>query len=369
MKSKSEESGVRTAFGRYAEELRVARNMTQTAFSDAAGMSLSRISNVENQRSSISDDVVRVYLRVLRCSGDEADKLRKLARFSNELRKRSADESKHSPLQVMFEQFGERISPQAAAKIQKILEAETGEAVASLRFSSNQVTSKSRRAHKGSRRSRPVLTPTRLAEIAIAALDFRRNVCDDMEKLDVLFMLQKLSVDDPKFDFRVLEFLPAYLDGAFACILGHREGHTLLVEEDRLSKANKGVYFARHVIAHEVGHHCLHKELLASEEEMFLAPQELAKNSSAMIGSDREIQQVIDTVEEEEAECFATFLLVPWEAFLKGTKNEYLSSDFGEQPRSVERYGKYFKNRAVLDAFKKVLWDRGERSHPIFHCD
>lgn len=355
---------MRPAFGRYSEKLRVERKMTQTEFSKKTGMSLSRINNIENQRSNIGEDVVRCYLRVLQCTGDEALEIRKLAVFSNGLRKRSGPETTHPPLQVMLEQFGDRISPQSVAKIQQILETETGELVETLQFSSNQTSSKNSKIR--TRRSRPSLTAKRLVEIALLAHSIRQTICKNTEKLDVGFLLQVLSVNDDNFDFTIVDRLPSYLEGAFACIVGDAEGHTILIEEKRFVSASKGVFFARHVICHEISHHFLHGEHLKSKNVAFFAPQELSKNASSMIGSPRQIEQVVDTLMEVEAECFATFLLVPWEAFLKGTACSYLASDFGEQPKEVERYARYFQNRAVINEFKSELWAMGQNRHPIF---
>jgi len=354
---------MRTAFGKFSEELRVKRKMTQSEFSEKTGMSLPRISNIESQRSNIGEDVVRCYLHVLQCTGEEAHNLRKLALFSDGLRKRSKDEATHPPLQVMLEQFGDRISPQSAAKIQQILELETGESVETLRFSSNMTRSKS---HKGRGAKRPSILLSRMAEIAIQALELRRTICRDSDKLDVGYALQIFATQEERFDFRILKQLPSHLDGAFACIYGHSEGHTILIEEKRFRSALNGVHFARHVICHEIGHHFLHANLLSSDNHMFLAPQEIAKNSCEMIGSPRQIKQIVDSIVEVEAECFAIFLLVPWEVFIKGTSNEYISSDFGEQIYEVRRFAKYFKNDALLDAFRKWLWNHGQRRHPIF---
>jgi transcriptional regulator with XRE-family HTH domain len=362
-----QEADMKTAFGRYAEELRVKRGITQTLFSEKTGMSLSRISNIENQRTNISDDVIGLYIEVLDCSGMEATELRKKARFSNGLRKRSNESAIHTPLQVLFEQFGDKISPSAVAQIQLILERETGEKVEALQFASNHSVAPIKSTSPHRIVGRPNLSPQQLAKIAIDALDFRRRFFSDTEKLNVEQMLQKLSVSDSSFDYRILEALPAHLDGAFACILGHSEGHTVLLEEARFRSATKGVHFARHVVCHEIAHHVLHSFLLKSDHELFLAPQQLAKNSSNLIGSEKEIKQLVNTPEEVEAEAFATFLLVPWEEFLKGTIPYYIAREFGEQQGEVERYARYFKIRSFVNAFREILWARGESSHSIFH--
>ncbi len=357
---------MRSAFGKYSEVLRVKHSISQTTFSERTGMSLSRISNIENQRSNISDDVLRIYIKALNCSGEEAHEIRKLATFSNGLRKRSGHENTHPPLQVMFEQFGHKISPKTAALIQQILERETGERVETLCFSSNKTKANQKRTLKTRKHKRPSLTPERFAEIAMQTLNLRRTICPDIEKLDVGKALQVLSVNDELFDYMIFEQLPSHLSGAFACIIGDSDGHTVLMEETRFQNALNGVHFFRHVICHEIGHHFLHGEQLTSDQKIVFAPQELAKNACDMIGSDEQIEQVIDTIEEVEAECFATFLLIPWEAFIKGTTSNYLAVDFGEQKREVDRYIRFFNIPSVLNAFKLALWDAGQRQHPIF---
>ena len=357
---------MRSAFGKYSEMLRLKHGISQTAFSENTGMSLSRISNIENQRSNISDDVIRTYIKALNCSGEEAHEIRKLATFSNGLRKRSGPVNTYPPLQVMFEQFGHKISPKTAARIQQILERETGELVETLCFASNKTKANQKRWLKNKNNARPSLTPERFAEIAMQTLDLRRAICPDMAKLDIDRTLQVLSVNDELSDYRILEQLPSHLSGAFACIIGDADGHTILIEETRLQNALNGVHFFRHVICHEIGHHFLHGEQLTSDQRVIFAPQELAKNACDMIGSDEQIEQVIDTIVEVEAECFATFLLVPWEAFIKGTTTNYLAEDYGEQKKEIDRYMKFFNIPSVVNAFKQALWDAGQRQHPIF---
>lgn len=85
-----------------------------------------------------------------------------------------------------------------------------------------------------------------------------------------------------------------------------------------------------------------------------------------MIGTQKQVEQVVDTIEEAEAELFATMFLVPWTAYLKGTALTYLASDYGEQLNEVKRYAPHFRNPAVIDAFKFALWERGTRLHPVF---
>lgn len=357
---------MRTAFGKFCEELRVKAKMTQTEFASATGYSLSRISNIESQRTSISDDVIRVYLKTLQCNGEEAHKLRKLAIFSNSVRNFSGKSAKHAPLHAMLQQFGDRISPESILQIQRILERDTGETVETLKFSSNQTKTK-KTAKQSRRAATALLSPKRFVEIAVMAHNLRKRICGDLEKLDVGFALQFLSVSENDFDYKVLEHLPSYAEGAFACIVGHSEGNTILVEEKRMLHALHGVHFARHVICHEVAHHILHKDMLESDSEIYFAPQELAKNSCDKVGTSGQIEQVVDQLVEVEAELFATFLIVPWEAFLKGTSITYLANDFGEQQKEVERVSKYFRNPSVLNEMRSYLWANGVRRHPIFN--
>lgn len=355
---------MRSSFGRLAQELRLRRSVTQKEFSELAGLSLSHVSNLEHARTNVSDDVVSVYIRVLDCTGDEALELRKRASFSNGVRRSPDPRSPNAPIQVMFEEFGDRLSPKARAEIQRILERETGERLNALLFSSNMRDIG--KTNKGKRTKRARLHPIRIVEIALLAEKKRALVCGEMEKLDIGKALEKLCIVESGLDYEVCEGLPAVFDGAFAAIAGHRDGHTLLLEEARFLNALKGVYFCRHVIAHELGHHYLHASLLESENTLWLPPQQLSKNSPATIGSDRMIEQVIDTEEEAEAECFATFFLVPWVAFLKGTDPKYLASDFGEQPDEVKRYADFFRIESFRDQFRSALWSKGIKRHPVF---
>jgi hypothetical protein len=327
-------------------------------------MSLSRISNIEFSRAAVSDDVLRIYIRVLNCGGEEALELRKRANFTNSLKKGIESGVNYPPLLAMFEQFSDRLSPSAAIEIQRILERETGEQLASLAFSSNQRENSAIKTSK--RNSIASLTPIRFAEICLLAESVRNWISPNSSPIDIGKALDTFCFREDNLDYRVVERLPPSFEGAFACIVGHECGHLILVEEQRFISASNGVYFARHVIAHELAHHFLHPQLLKGKGEVFLPTQELAKNKSSMIGSDHQIEQVVNTLEEKEAECFATFLLVPWEAYLKGTGVKYIADDYSEQKDEVKRYENYFKNEAVKDAFREALWKSNRRKHIIF---
>lgn len=330
-----------------------------------ANLSLAHVSNLEHSRDNIGDRVVSAYVQVLSLSGEETHELRKRAQFANGIRRSPEPSSPNTPLQVMLGEFGDRISPSAREKIQKIIEEETGEKLDALTLASNKMQKNARKLVRD--RKRPNLSPEKLVEIALLAEQVRNKIAGETARVDISLALEKLSFAREKLDYRVSEALPSALDGAFAAIVGHKDGHTILLEEQRFLSASNGVHFARHVVAHELGHHFLHSDLLRSQEELWLPPQQLAKNTVASACSDSQVRQVVDTIEEVEAECFATLFLVPWTAFLKGTEPSYLSTDYGEQLNEVNRYARFFKLEPVKDAFRSTLWAIGKRQHPIFN--
>jgi transcriptional regulator with XRE-family HTH domain len=355
---------MRTAFGRYAMTLRATKGVSQTDFCRRIGSSLPRVSNIEHGRVAVSTDVVNSYITGLNCSGAEAHELMKLADFSNTHRNLSESGAQHPGLLALFKQFGDRISPHAAAEIQRILEHETGEKVSVLTLASNQMSAKGSSAR---RFKKPFsLLPKRFAQICFIASDVRRLVTDDLHRVKFEVALEKLGSSFDNFDYDVLENLPSFAQGAFACIVGERNGNVLMIEADRYASALNGVYFARHVLAHEIGHQVLHPHLLMSNGSIYLAPQALAKNTAETATSNGRIFEVIDTLEEAEAEAFATLFLVPWESFLKGTGTKFLTDDYGEEQDTVKTFSFHFKNRAILEALAGELVRRGCRHHPVF---
>ncbi len=360
---------MRSGFGKKALALRLQKGLSQTEFSEKTGYSLQRVSNIEHQRSNVSDDVVSVYIRVLDANGEEADTLRKLARFSNSERRQDGENRVLLPLQAMMSEFGGKISPKSAAKIQEILEQETGEKLATLRFASNRSSDKSGKSRKTSSSGWSQISAKRMVELSTLSLEFRRQFVPDSKKLDVGFLLEKLTDDNSRFDYQVVDVMPPQLNGAFACIKGHADGHTVLLEEDRMGSALRGVVFARHAICHEVSHHRLHAGMLVSDQEIYIPAQNLSRNSPTMIGTDGQIEQVVDSIEEAEAELFATGLLVPWTAYLKGTYLKYVADDYGETLDAVRRFHNFLMQEPVLNGLRERLWLAGERQHPIFQFE
>jgi Zn-dependent peptidase ImmA (M78 family) len=355
---------MRTGFGRFAMELRSKRGVSLSRFSDLINLSAPRICNIEFGRAPASDDVVSCYIKALDLNGNEAHELRTRANFSNGMQRSKEEDHENPPLRALFDVFASQLSPKAAAEIQSIIERESGRTVKSLAFASSQMKEKTAKA--GRPRTRPVPGPKRFVEICLLAEKVRSAIAAETSPVKIGLALELLASADERLDYRVVEDLPSFMSGAFACIFGERDGHVILIESDRFKSAEKGVYFVRHVIGHELGHHFLHPDLLESDGDIYLAPQALSQNKPEMIGTERQIQQVVDTIEEAEAELFATMFLVPWSAYLKGTGLKYLASDYGEQIDEVKRYAPYFRNPAVVDAFKRALWESGSRFHPIF---
>jgi transcriptional regulator with XRE-family HTH domain len=112
----------RTGFGRLSVELRAKKGVSQAEFARKAGIALSRVSNLEHQRTHISDDVVGIYIEVLQCTGEEAHELRKRATFSNVVRDQGPEAKDVSPLQAMLSLYGNSISPVGRARLQKVIE-------------------------------------------------------------------------------------------------------------------------------------------------------------------------------------------------------------------------------------------------------
>lgn len=363
---------MRSSFGRFAQDVRVRKGITQSAFAVAIAASLSRVSQLEHQRTSINDAVIGKYIEVLDLDGEEICKLRRFAEFSNSRLSAKNKNLKHDSIHALLAQHEEKLSERTVEGIRNLimqdLDPDLALEVATLEYANTHSASKQGAGRKPKKMPpRPTLMLERFVELCLLAEEHRARFTDpDTRKMNLEHLLASEAVHDEKFDFDVVDVLPSYAKGAWACIVGTAEGHTILLEEEGYKMAVRGNGFRRHVICHEYAHHVLHAKLLASTAETYLPIQEWAKIKEESEEATGTIRQVVDTPEEVDAECFATMLLVPWTEFLKGTEPKYLAKDFGEQQGEVERYAQYFKNRAVLNKFREVLWERGEKNHPIF---
>lgn len=357
---------MRSTFGKQAQKRRMEMRMSQTEFAGKVGESLSRVSQLEHQRVHISDDVVGKYIEVLDCNGSQAHTLREYAEYSNSRLTAQRRNLPHDDLHALLSQFGGRLTSSSISKIKRIIADEIGEYVTTLEFSNTRSRQIKGRSNK--KFHRPPLDPERFVDICLRAEEIRSETCLNNEKLNVEHFLELRSLRDNHFDVDIVEVLPTYSEGAYACLVGQKNTNVLLVEEERYVAACKNQSFGRHVLMHEYAHHVLHSDLLKTDTECYLPPQALAVCSTEDLSSvsDTMIANVVDTSIEVEAECFATVLLVPWPAFMKGTELIHLSRDFGEQLDEVKRYAPYFKNPRVIDLFKKKLWERGKRDHFIF---
>lgn len=360
---------MRSSFGKLTLKLRIEKQMSQSDFATEIGEPLSRVSQIEHQRVHISDHVIGEYIRVLDCNGQQAHQLRDYANFSNARLTAQKKNLAHDDVHALLAHFGAKLSPVAIAKIKNIIAEDVGERVESLEFANTK--SRKQKGEKTQCTKRPSLTPARFVEICLIAHEYRLRYFQDSEKISMDYFLQAEAANTTSFDFEIVECLPPYAAGAYACIVGHKNGRTLLIEEERFRSAIRERFFNLHVLAHEFGHHVLHGDLLETDTECYLPPQELATLASDLLSEESsigdEIYNVVDSLVEVEAECFATMLIVPWFAFLKGTELVYLAKDYGEQLDEVKRYARYFKNRAVIDQLKTKLWKLGRRDHPIFN--
>lgn len=358
---------MRSSFGRLAQEIREKRGIIQSDFASRIGESLPWVSDLEHRRTNINEAFIARYIVALECSGGEISALREHANLSNSSLAAENRNLPHSTLHALLAHFGERLSDTTAAGIRQLLVAELGPQVAILEFSGRRSPARTGTRAIGNKAASPDITARRFIDLCLLAERSRTEYSHRKYRLNIETFLAKAGMAKTALDVDIREGLPSYADGAFVCLVGHADGHTILITKDGYQAAVRGNPVHRHAICHEFAHHILHGALLQTEGECHLPVQDLAKPSGPSRIQDRgPTGQTQDTVIDVEAECFATMLLVPWGEFLKGTLLCHLAADFGAQQGEVERCARYVRNPAVLTEFRKTLWDRGERKHPIF---
>lgn len=363
---------MRSSFGDFAVALRQRLGMSQTEFSFEIGESLARVSNLEHYRTNIGKDVLERYTRVLQCSEQEAEMLREHAEHSNSVRRLRAKDEPLEDIQALLSNYGHQLSERAKTAIRRAIEEDIGTTVAHLRLQNARHLSAS--ILGGSRRKvrvmRPELSIQRFTEVVLQAEQVRKRHVSDKDRLHIGKFLDAECLENPALDLDIVDVMPLFAQGAYAVIMGHHAGHTIVVREEMYRGAQKGVKFWRHAIMHEFSHHKLHPNLLESENECFLAPYLPDENAVAVVkreeASESGNYEAIDTLVEAEAELFSTMTLVPWIEFVRRPDGRYLSDDFGEEQRHIAFFGKYFRNPRLIHELKLRLWNTGYRDHPIF---
>lgn len=360
---------MRSTWGSYAQSLRARIGLSQTEFADRIGESLARVSNLEYQRTNIGTDVLEKYIQVLASNDQEAKKLREQAEYSNKRRGFKAQNIPEDRTMALITQYlpglskvGRKKVDVALEQILKVIEEERGKEIASLTYSSTKYR-QPRKLRQRKETAWSMLTPARFVELCLLAEEYRRRYFSNKQKVDIEVFCSGIEIEDATIGFDIVGAMPSFCEGAYACILGEPTGHRILIEQSRhLKVIKRGCVFGRHVMMHEFAHHVLHGNLLETSGQCFLQPQELAKLSDAEMfeaeASNNNITQIVDTLIEVEAECFATLILVPWTEFLIGKETYLLAEDFGEQRSEVVRYAAYFKVRSVFEPLSAVLWAR-----------
>ncbi len=229
---------VRSSFGRLAQDVRDRKGITQSAFAAAIGESLSRVSQLEHQRTSINDAVIGKYIEALDLDGEEICKLRRFADFSNSRLSAKNKNLKHDSIHALLAQFGDKLSEHTVEGIRKLilrdLDPDLALEVATLEFSNTQSESKQYLGRKPKKMpSRPALTLERFVQLCLLAEEHRKKFTDpDTRKMNLEHLLASESARDEKFDFDVVEVLPSYARGAFAFIVGVADGHIILLDEE-----------------------------------------------------------------------------------------------------------------------------------------
>lgn len=341
---------MRTKFGRLAVDLRDQLGITQPEFAQHLGISLSTLSDIEHSMFLVPEATIKSYINAL-CFDDEA-----AARLLEAGRKLSLKPTGFAELDLMLE-TSHALDPKARDIVEKRVALRLASKIPVLNYSTNSSRKPTKRF--------PVPNTARFVEIILRAKFVRQMFAADDQRVDLRAFVDSSMREFADLDYECVEKLPEQLEGAFAAIMGSKSGCTILLEEDRLISAFNGVYFARHCVFHEFAHFILHRGTLNSDYPHLKQPQPLAKIKPTDLEPGRVVRSLVDSLEESEAELFATFFSVPWEEFYKGTASLHIGQRFGEQPHEIDFYQKYMRLKPVKDEIKRQLIKLGERSHPF----
>ncbi|MBL9073524.1 helix-turn-helix transcriptional regulator [Tabrizicola sp.] len=349
---------MRSTFGSLAQALRHRIGLSQTEFANKIGEPIARVSNLEYQRTHIGDAVLMKYIDNLAANEAEAQKLREAAEFSNTKRGLQAKNVPHADVATLLVEVFPNLSEKgkkrvtaALDEIRKIVEEEKGKDVATLRLSRGTFSATNRKP-SGKIKRRPGLDLDRFVELCLLAWEIRKRFASDRERINIEHFMAQTEAEDSSVCFDIVDQMPSFARAAYAVIVGQPDGHRIIVEERRFRVGVRGNAFFRHEILHEYAHHVLHADLLETGSECYLPPSDYAFLDLELSDADPPpgffFAPVIDTLVEEEAECFATLLLVPWTELARGRPFYQIAKDYSAVRENVERYGAYFKQPAVI---------------------
>jgi len=352
---------MRSDFGNRAKALRARLGISQTEFAKTLGEQITRISNLEYGRTNIGEDVLARYVSLLCQSEDEAENLRELARFSNTKRTLASKKEPLPSIQALVSLYGDKLSEASKKKIRELIAEDAGqEAKADIKVMNLLKRSAVNENRKKAGR-RHLLTAERFADIVLFADEVRRTHFKENEKVQVERLFEAVALEDGSFDYDVVENMPDVAQDSFACVIGDVDGVVVYSRKDLFQRAIFGNPFAGFAHCHEFGHFALHKQFLASEEKAIINLQ-----PSNSFESDSGNFEYLASPEEEEAEVFATFLMVPFH-FLFGKVSAYINSDYAIPDGKTKHCLRFYcRNPAVIDQLKWRLFDRGDSDHPIF---
>lgn len=343
--------------------------MSQSAFAELLGESMPRVSNLEYQRTNIGDDILRRYQEILTENKAERDRLAELAKLSNGRRFFVAKDAAHDRLHMVVYTYGNLLSDEAIEKINAIIDDEIGDAIAektgdrpnALRLETTMTRSTGQRKRARKRREKGAsVSADSFFSIALLAEEMRSKCCGLSDRLDILRFLEGEELEAKTLCFDIVASMPSFADGAFACIVGDGEINRIIVQSRFVRLVERGGGYARHVLAHEYGHHLLHSEFLSGGGPSFLPPQELARIDPDLEYSSVGANQIVENSVEAEAECFATLLLVPWQRLLGTTSTRELAWQYKEEDSRIEKHRRYLRIPPVRARFEAELARRSK---------
>ena len=323
-----------TPFGIKARSLREQAKITQFDLAERVSKNPSYLSNIEQGRKPVTESVLSLYAVGLGLSDDDIRELRRIAEVSNAQRQFARLPKGATRVISLIRDNEDTLTDETLAKIEEIITQEIRQKV-KLKFR--------RKSPNGGGGS---IDPRRFIDIALCAERLRRRYADDGERLDIQALLEGEQCRRDDFEFDVLEELDPKHNAYALCEF--RGDTTVMKFGDKLAwDLRRGQMFARHTIAHEIGHVELHSALA----------QQNMRRGQIVRGSVRTVDR--EAIEEREADYFATLLLVPWKVLFGSSDYTALSFKYGVGQDELIAVYKLMHVPLMQEWFYKIISERG----------